>query len=64
MRGGMVAIVRKCPVTTAGPNAEDKVEGGAVFEMTRELANESDTPLRGSLDFAWVMSATIRSCVS
>jgi len=36
----------------------------AAFEMTQELANEPDTPLRGSLDLAWVMSATIRSCVS
>ena len=36
----------------------------AAFEMTRELANEPNTPLRDYLNRAWVMSATIRSCVS
>ena len=36
----------------------------AAFEMTRGLANEPSTPLRDYLNRAWVMSATIRSCVS
>ena len=36
----------------------------AAFKVTRELANEPNTPLRDYLNRAWVTSATIRSYVS